>query len=92
MGEQPERVFCTGTPGHNHLKRLKLLDRETFEKAIGFTLGDTNLLVTYHPVTLDKDSAGLQFTELLAALDHFVETKLYLPNPMRIPGDELSTG
>jgi GDP/UDP-N,N'-diacetylbacillosamine 2-epimerase (hydrolysing) len=76
MGEQPERVFCYGAPGLDNLKRLKLLDRESFEQALGFKLGDTNLLVTYHPVTLDKDSAGLHFRELLAALDHFGETKL----------------
>ena len=76
MGEQPVRVFCYGAPGLDNIKRLELLDREAFEQAIGFTLGDTNLLITYHPVTLDKDSAGPQFRELLTALDHFDKTKI----------------
>ena len=76
MGEQPERVFCYGAPGLDNIKRLGLLDRETFEQTLGFKLGDTNLLVTYHPVTLDKDLAEPQFRELLTALDQFGETKL----------------
>lgn len=76
MGEQPESVFCYGAPGLDNIAQLELLDREAFERAIGFILGETNLLVTYHPVTLDKDQTESQFRELLAALDHFGETKL----------------
>ena len=76
MGEQPERVYCHGAPGLDNIQRLELLDRDAFEQALGFTLGDTNLLVTYHPVTLDKNSARLQFSELLTALNQFGETKL----------------
>ena len=76
MGEQPESVFCYGAPGLDNIERLELLDREAFEQALAFKLSETNLLVTYHPVTLDKDSAGTQFRELLHALDHFSETKV----------------
>jgi UDP-hydrolysing UDP-N-acetyl-D-glucosamine 2-epimerase len=76
MGEQPERVFCYGAPGLDNIKRLTLLDKKAFEQAIGFKLGNTNLLITYHPVTLDENKAGPHFAELLAALDQFVQTKL----------------
>ena len=62
--------------GSTILSGLSCLDREAFEQSIGFKLGDTSLLVTYHPVTLDKDLSESQFRELLAALDHFGETKL----------------
>ena len=76
LGEQPERVFCYGAPGLDSIKRLTLLDKKTFEQAIGFKLGSTNFLITYHPVTLDENKAGPHFSELLAALDQFGETKL----------------
>jgi UDP-hydrolysing UDP-N-acetyl-D-glucosamine 2-epimerase len=81
MGEQPERVFCYGAPGLDNIRRLKLLDRKDFEKAIGFKLGDKNILITFHPVTLDKDSAKPQFGELLAALEKFKNTKFIFTKP-----------
>jgi UDP-hydrolysing UDP-N-acetyl-D-glucosamine 2-epimerase len=76
MGEQPGRVFCYGAPGLDNIKKLTLLDKKAFEQAIGFKLSSTNLLITYHPVTLDENKAGSRFGELLAALDQFGQTKL----------------
>ena len=76
MGEQPERVFCYGAPGLDNIERLDLLDREALEQVLDFKLGDTNLLVTFHPVTLENNSAELKFRELLKALDQHSETKL----------------
>ena len=81
MGEQPERVFCYGAPGLDNIRRLKLLERKEFEKAIGFKLGGKNILITFHPVTLDKDSAKPQFGELLAALEKFKNTKFIFTKP-----------
>ena len=82
MGEQPEKVFCYGAPGLDNIRRLKLLERRELEKSIGFELGTKNILITFHPVTLDKDSAGSQFRELLAALERFKEdTKFIFTKP-----------
>lgn len=71
LGERPERVFNVGAPGLDNIERLSLLDRAAFEEAIDFKLGPRNLLVTFHPVTLENASAGEQFQQLLAALDQF---------------------
>jgi UDP-hydrolysing UDP-N-acetyl-D-glucosamine 2-epimerase len=76
MGENPKMVFCYGAPGLDNIERLDLLGRQALEEELNFKLGDTNLLVTYHPVTLENNSAELQFRELLASLDHFNGTKL----------------
>lgn len=81
MGEQPASVFCFGAPGLDNIKRLKLLDQKVFEKSIGFELGVKNILITFHPVTLEKDSAGRQFGELLAALEKFSDTKFIFTRP-----------
>jgi GDP/UDP-N,N'-diacetylbacillosamine 2-epimerase (hydrolysing) len=80
LGEQPDRVFNFGAPGIDNINRLNLLSRDAFEKSIGFKLGKRNLLVTFHPVTLEDATSEAQFSALLSSLDeleetHFVFTK-----------------
>jgi UDP-hydrolysing UDP-N-acetyl-D-glucosamine 2-epimerase len=69
MGEPPDRVFTVGNPGLDHLKHMILLDRVELEAALGFALRPRNLLVTFHPVTLDPVPSATQVEELLSALD-----------------------
>ena len=77
LGEQPNHVFNVGGPGIDNIKRLKLLSRHALEKSIGFNLGKNNLLVTYHPVTLENESAEQQFSNLLLALDGLQNTHIF---------------
>lgn len=70
LGESPESVFLVGGLGIDNILKLELLSRDALEKALDFRLGERNILVTYHPVTLDQvGSAKAQMSELLAALD-----------------------
>jgi len=69
MGEPPERVFTVGSPGLDHLHRTERLDRAGLEAALGFALKPRNVLVTFHPVTLDLTSSAQQMDEVLSALD-----------------------
>jgi GDP/UDP-N,N'-diacetylbacillosamine 2-epimerase (hydrolysing) len=82
LGEQPERVFLVGGLGIDNIKRLTLLDREALEHSLDFKLGRKNLLVTFHPVTLETATAADQMKELLAALEDLNDTHLIftLPN------------
>lgn len=82
LGEQPKRVFLVGGLGIDNIKRLKLLTREELEDSIGFKLGKKNLLITFHPVTLEFSTAENQMAELLAALEELKDTQLIftLPN------------
>lgn len=68
LGEHPERVFLVGGLGVDNIRRQALLDRSELEAALDFKLAAKNLLVTFHPVTLEHASARDQMTELLAAL------------------------
>ena len=82
LGEQPERVFCTGTPGLDNIMSLDLLSKEEFEKSIEFDLEDSpTALLTFHPVTLDFSSAEEQFGEVLAALSARPEMKVIFTMP-----------
>jgi GDP/UDP-N,N'-diacetylbacillosamine 2-epimerase (hydrolysing) len=81
LGEAPERVFLVGGLGIDNIQRLELLDRAALEVSLDFKLGPKNLLVTFHPVTLEKSTAGAQMAELLAALDALEDTHLIFTMP-----------
>jgi UDP-N-acetylglucosamine 2-epimerase (non-hydrolysing)/GDP/UDP-N,N'-diacetylbacillosamine 2-epimerase (hydrolysing) len=69
LGEDPAHVHVTGNPGLDYLRQTRLLDRGTVEQRIGIGLRPRNLLVTFHPVTLDAHPAEQPFRELLSALE-----------------------
>lgn len=81
LGEHPDRVFLVGGLGADNIKRLTLLDRPALEAALGFELGRRNLLVTFHPVTLENATSAQQMAELLAALERLEETRLVFTMP-----------
>ncbi|MBE0508201.1 MAG: UDP-N-acetylglucosamine 2-epimerase (hydrolyzing) [Marinospirillum sp.] len=83
LGEQPECVFNVGGMGIDAIKQIKLLSREELEQSIDFLFGEKNLLITFHPVTLEGGaSSSAQMSELLAALSELKDTQLIftLPN------------
>ncbi len=69
LGEDPSRVVVVGSPGLDHLKRRPLLERPALEAALASPLGTHNVLVTFHPVTLEPGESVRHFAELCAALD-----------------------
>lgn len=75
LGENPQSVFCVGAIGIENIRKLQLLDRKGLEKSISFSFEKPYAVVTFHPVTLENNSAGAQFTELLKALDQHKEMK-----------------
>lgn len=81
LGEQPERVFLVGGLGIDAIKRINLLDREALETSLDFKLGRRNLLITFHPVTLESASSQQQMAELLSALDELTDTHLIFTMP-----------
>ena len=76
LGEHPSKVFNVGGMGIENIKRLKLLNKEEFEKSIEFKLNKKNILVTFHPVTLENSTAKEQFQELLDAIDELEDTNI----------------
>lgn len=76
LGEAPERVFNVGGLGIENIKRLNLMSKEEFENSINFKLNNKNLLVTFHPVTLEESTTEQQFMQLLNALDTLINTHI----------------
>ena len=76
LGEQPERVFLVGGLGVDNINSLKFLDRKDLERSMDFEFGKKNLLVTFHPVTLEHGTSAFQMSELLKALSKLEDTHL----------------
>lgn len=68
LGENPDYIFNVGNPGLDNIRRLKLLDRRQLEEELSFHFKSKNLMVTFHPVTLDETPSFKQMQELLDAL------------------------
>jgi GDP/UDP-N,N'-diacetylbacillosamine 2-epimerase (hydrolysing) len=73
LGEAPDRVFNVGALGVENIRRMSLMGRSEMAESIGFNLEKPYFLVTFHPVTLEKDTSEGQFQSLLDALDAFPE-------------------
>lgn len=82
MGENPDRVFNVGSLSVENIKKCQLLSKSELETSLNFKLGDKFFLVTFHPVTLEDQSAEHQFENLLDVLSKYIEYKIIftLPN------------
>jgi len=68
LGESPARIHTIGSTGIDAIKRLSLMDRETVGREVGMPLGPRNMLVTFHPVTVEAGRSVNELDELFAAL------------------------
>lgn len=78
MGENPDHIYNVGSPGIDAIKKMHLLTREQLEKDLKFKFLKKNLLITFHPVTLEQNSSEKQFKELLTAFDRLEEQEIGL--------------
>jgi len=81
LGENPENVFLVGGLGADCVRMTQVLDRAELEERLDFELAPRNLLVTFHPVTLDEESSKGQMIELLAALSSLDDVGLIITLP-----------
>ena len=82
LGEDPLSVHLVGGLGVDVISRITPLSREALEKSLEFEFAEKNLLVTFHPVTLDGIPSDAQLRELLDALSCLKDTNIIftLPN------------
>ncbi|MCM1112001.1 MAG: UDP-N-acetylglucosamine 2-epimerase [Muribaculum sp.] len=67
MGEHPERVFNVGGLGVENIKTCPLFSKSELEESLDMKLDAPYAVVTFHPVTLEKNSAEGQAEELMKA-------------------------
>ena len=79
MGESPERVFWVGAMSVENACDVKKLSMHDLQEQIAFYWNrdlEKMAVVTFHPVTLEDDTAREQFQNILNALDYFEDLKV----------------
>jgi len=80
LGERPSTVFNVGAIASDSIRKTKCLARKELERELNFKFNKQNILITFHPVTLEHNTSEIQFKNLLNAIDklkdtHFIFTK-----------------
>ena len=76
LGEDPTNVFNVGALGIENIRKIQCLTRAELEASLQFSLQAPFFLVTFHPVTLEHATAGLQLQQLFYALDRFPDHQI----------------
>lgn len=81
LGEQPDKVFNVGSLGVENIKKLKLFNKTEIEKEIDFEIDNNTILVTYHPVTLGKQSVKNDIENFIEALEERKDLRIIFTMP-----------
>ncbi len=83
MGESPQKVFNYGGLGAENIEvlRKKLLTKAKIKNNLGINLLNKNILVTYHPVTLENDKYNKEFKIILKVLEKFNNLGIIFTSP-----------
>tara|TARA_Y100001958_G_C21248319_1_gene580871 strand:- start:8510 stop:9718 length:1209 start_codon:yes stop_codon:yes gene_type:complete len=85
LGENPDRVFNVGALGIDSIKKIDLLSKDQLIKNHKIKLLKKNILVTFHPVTLDSISSKKYFEEILNSLKKLNDTMIIFTAPNADP-------
>lgn len=81
MGERPEHIFVTGTPGLDGLRQLPDQTRAELLAHAGFSADRPVALVVFHPVVQQQDDAGIQASAVMqAAVNSGLQVICLMPN------------
>lgn len=76
LGENPKTVFNVGALGLDNIKKMKFLSKKELESSLKFSLDKPYFVITFHPVTLEKQTSERHVKELFQALDEFKSYKI----------------
>ena len=73
MGENPQRVYTAGAIGVENALHTNFMPKQELEKSLECSLGEKIAVLTFHPVTLEHNTAEIQIGELIKAIKHYPE-------------------
>lgn len=80
LGENIKNIFNVGGLGLDNFKYIKLLNKKELEKFLKIKFLKKSCLVTFHPITLEKNSI-YQLKQLLEAIKYFKDITFILTSP-----------
>jgi GDP/UDP-N,N'-diacetylbacillosamine 2-epimerase (hydrolysing) len=78
MGENPKSIFNYGGLGAHSILKTKLMNKNEIEKYLKISLKKKIILVTFHPVTLEKNRTEYQIKNLIKFLNTFEDTTIII--------------
>jgi GDP/UDP-N,N'-diacetylbacillosamine 2-epimerase (hydrolysing) len=81
LGESPKNIHVVGGLGVDSIKKANFFSKETLEKKFKIKFKRKNLLINFHPETMEKRKTILHIKELLAALKRLKDTLLIFTSP-----------
>lgn len=89
LGENPEMVFLVGGLGVDNILKTDLIPLAELEEDLKFKFRKKNLLVTFHPSTLDEIPVADQISQLLLALKELDDFGLIFTMPNADNGNSI---
>lgn len=81
LGENPKNVFNVGGLALDNISKKNLLTKKVLENEIGFKFGKKNILFTYHPYNVNKESLTNDLKHIFKALEKFKDINLLVTMP-----------
>lgn len=81
LGENPKKVFNVGGLGVDNIRYTNLLSKSKLEKELKIKFRKKNLLINFHPETLNKFSTKKTFNEIISALKKINNVTLIFTMP-----------
>ena len=85
LGENPNKVFNVGGLGVESIKNTNFYSKKDIEKKLNLKLQKKNIIINFHPETLNKGLAKKQINEIINSLKNLKNTTLIFT----MPGAEL---
>lgn len=85
LGENPRFVHVVGGMGVDSIKNTKFKSREDLEKELKIKFKKKNIVINFHPETLNKNKASKQIDEIIISLKGIKDASLIFT----MPGAEL---
>lgn len=73
LGEDPKRVFNVGSLAIENCLKMEIASEEELREYVGLNKEEKYCVVTFHPVTLENDTAAKEVHELIEAMQYFKE-------------------
>lgn len=86
LGEKPSNVHNVGGMGVDVINNIKLLKKKELEKYLKLKFNKKNILIVFHPTTLENNTAKKQFNNILYAIKKFNNTNFYFSQSNADPG------
>ena len=81
LGEHPKTIFNYGGLGAHAISKLKLLTRSQLQKKLKINFCDKIVIVTFHPVTLEKNKSKFQIKNLIKFLNTLEDMTIIITSP-----------